>query len=236
MVTCGCAALGSRYDAKEMINRPEIAKQSVTMLLALGVAVLALFFFGWLAEEMLENETQHFDTVVREAVHTVASPAMTAFFRFMSNAAGPVALFCYSAATAGVLLWLGFRTSSALMAIMMVGGGALDVALKQGFHRARPVPYFGLTAPPNYSFPSGHSLMSLCFFGTAAYLISVHIESRQARIAVRVLAGILTLLVGLSRIYLGVHYPSDVVAGFAAGLVWLTAVIYAYQRITGNTR
>ena len=219
-----------------MIYRPEIARQSVTMFIALAIAVLSLFFFGWLAEEMREQETVPFDNTVRSAVHTVASPAVTRFFRFVSNANGPVALFVFTALMVGWALLMGYRTTASLMAVMMVGGALLDGALKLGFHRARPTPYFGLPVPRDYSFPSGHSLMSLCFYGTAAYLIGAHVPSRPWRVAVRVLAGAIALLVGISRIYLGVHYPSDVVAGFAAGLVWLTGIIFAYQRITGNKR
>ncbi len=219
-----------------MINRPEIARQGITMFVALGIAVLSLFFFGWLAEEMHENETIQFDTAVRNAVHTVAAPGVTSFFKFMSNANGPVALFLYTGLMVAWSLYMGYRTTAALMAVMMVGGTLLDGVLKLAFHRARPVPYFGLAPPRDYSFPSGHSLMSLCFYGTAAYLIGVHLNSRAMRVAVRTLAGIIALTVGISRIYLGVHYPSDVVAGFAAGLVWLTGIIFAYQRITGNKR
>jgi membrane-associated phospholipid phosphatase len=206
------------------------------MLIALGLALASLFFFGWLAEEMKENETAHFDDLVRNAVHAFASPGATDFFRFWSDLNGPVALFIFTGLVVAWAWWKSYRTTAVLMAVMMVGGTLMDGALKLAFHRARPTPYFGLSAPHDYSFPSGHSLMSFCFYGTAAYLIGAHLKTLPMRIAVRVLAGVIVLLVGVSRIYLGVHYPSDVVAGFAAGLVWLTGIIFAYQRITGNKR
>lgn len=217
-----------------MINRRQIVPSTVAVLLALGVAVLALFLFGWLAEEVHEHEAIRFDNQVRNALHTIASPPLTAFLRLVSNANGPVAMLLYTLAAAGLFLWRGYRTSAALVAITMFGGVCLDGALKLAFHRPRPAPYFGLPTPGTFSFPSGHSLMSLCFYGVVAYLVSVHVDSPRWRFTLRACGVVMVLLVGISRIYLGVHYPSDVLAGFAAGLVWLTAIIFAYRRIVNR--
>ncbi|MBA2736501.1 MAG: phosphatase PAP2 family protein, partial [Pyrinomonadaceae bacterium] len=78
--------------------------------------------------------------------------------------------------------------------------------------------------PESYSFPSGHSLYAVCFYVGLAWLITSRLNNRPARILIWIFAVFLCLLIGLSRIYLGVHYPSDVIAGFAAAIVWLSTV------------
>jgi len=91
--------------------------------------------------------------------------------------------------------------------------------LKHLFERARPEA-FQIVAESGFSFPSGHAMVSLCFYGIVAFLI-VRKRSLQWRIAGAVVATLLIVGIGVSRIYLGVHYPSDVVAGYAAGATWL---------------
>jgi membrane-associated phospholipid phosphatase len=216
---------------QNMVNRRQIVPSSIAILLALAVAATALFLFGWLAEEVHENEAIRFDNTVRTALHGFASPGLTVFLKWVSNLNGPVALLIYTLVAVGLFWWKSHRTSAALVAVTMAGGVCLDGVLKLAFHRARPAPYFGLPTPGTFSFPSGHSLMSLCFYGVVAYLVSVHVESPAWRLTLRVSGALIVLLVGASRIYLGVHYPSDVAAGFAAGLVWLTAIVFAYRRI-----
>jgi undecaprenyl-diphosphatase len=106
----------------------------------------------------------------------------------------------------------------------MTGSLVLDLALKYIYHRTRPTAYFGM-APHSYSFPSGHALCSFCFYGVLAGLLSARIKSLALRIVIWCSAATLVIAIGLSRIYLGVHYPSDVVAGYLAATVWVGTVI-----------
>ena len=96
--------------------------------------------------------------------------------------------------------------------------------MKLGFHRARPAPFFGIPAPNSYSYPSGHALFAVCFFGTLAWILAARRASRLARGALWGGAIVIAWLIGYSRIYLGVHYPTDVIAGYASALVWLTVL------------
>jgi undecaprenyl-diphosphatase len=105
----------------------------------------------------------------------------------------------------------------------MLGAAALDAALKFAFHRPRPVPFFGST-PSSYSFPSGHALGSFCFYGMLAAILAKHARGRTAKFCVWMIAVFLVGMIGFSRIYLGVHYPSDVIAGYCAAVVWVGAV------------
>jgi undecaprenyl-diphosphatase len=86
------------------------------------------------------------------------------------------------------------------------------------------VPFFNLSPPETYSFPSGHSLTSAVFFGALAAILTARIKSKRVRLAIWIVSTTMFLLIGLSRIYLGVHYTTDVIAGFVAALIWILVV------------
>ena len=98
--------------------------------------------------------------------------------------------------------------------------------------------------PNSYSFPSGHALGSFCFFGILAWILAANVKSTMGKTAIYATAVLLILLIGLSRIYLGVHYPSDVLAGYIVASVWTLTVIFADRSLlkhrekiqTGYTR
>jgi undecaprenyl-diphosphatase len=104
--------------------------------------------------------------------------------------------------------------------ICLLGGVALNELLKRLFERARP-DVFQVVEAMGYSFPSGHAMVSLCFYGMIAFLIARNIPLWHWRLVVMVSAALFILSIGISRIYLGVHYPSDVLAGYTAGTMWL---------------
>jgi len=106
----------------------------------------------------------------------------------------------------------------------MAGALVLDISLKYAFHRQRPTPFF-VPLPHTYSFPSGHALFSFCFYGVLAGLIADRVKSRAVEVCVWVAAALLIAAIGLSRIYLGVHYPTDVIAGYVAAAVWVSSMI-----------
>jgi undecaprenyl-diphosphatase len=129
-----------------------------------------------------------------------------------------------------IFLWAEWRREVLLFLVTMGGAAILNRVLKLAFQRPRPEPYFDLPVPNSFSFPSGHALLSLCFYGALAILITSHLRSRRGKVAVWILTAILILLIGLSRIYLGMHFGSDVVAGFSAAFIWITTLHLA-QRI-----
>ncbi|MGB2900942.1 MAG: phosphatase PAP2 family protein [Candidatus Acidiferrum sp.] len=205
------------------MERSKKAKDGFLLLGALLIAATALFAFGWLAEEMLEGDTQKFDEFVRDAVHRHAAPWVTWFmqgFSFLGSVA-VVTTLCVLAIAA----FLYFRQVriAALLAMTMIGMAVLDVTLKLAFHRPRPVGYFGPT-PTTYSFPSGHAMGSVCFYGVLAAILAARASGRAAKWWIWTGAVLLIGMIGYSRIYLGVHYPSDVIAGYCAGAVWVVAV------------
>jgi membrane-associated phospholipid phosphatase len=197
---------------------------SLSLLLGLAAAVGTIVFFGWLADEVLDGETRQFDEVTRAAVHQFASPAMTTAMRGISFLGSMLFLMI---ATAIVIIWFASRKwgrEAKLMAATMIGASALNMTLKLAFKRARPVPFYDLLPPESYSFPSGHALTSACFFGAFAAIITARIKRRRPRILVWTVCTTTFVLIGLSRIYLGVHHTTDVIAGFAAALIWILVV------------
>jgi undecaprenyl-diphosphatase len=205
------------------MDRPKKVKSGLLLLGGLLIASTALFVFGWLAEEMLEGDTQQFDTFVRTAVHQLATPGLTRLMQVFSFLGSVVAVTAMCLAAICVSLYYGRTRTAVMLAITMVGVAALDVALKHAFHRPRPVAFFG-AAPSTYSFPSGHALGSLCFYGVLAAILSERAHGRGAKFCIWTSTVFLVGMIGFSRIYLGVHYPSDVIAGYCAAVVWVGAV------------
>jgi undecaprenyl-diphosphatase len=139
--------------------------------------------------------------------------------------AAPVRLLPLSLVVATVFLLRGWRRGALLVLVTLTGAAVLDLGLKTLFARARPQAFFDYyPAPSSFSFPSGHALVATCLFGGIAVLITHRLESRAAQALVWLAAVAVILLVGVSRVYLGVHHPTDVIGGFAVGVVWVTAV------------
>ena len=209
---------------------------SLSLLLGLGTAIVALIFFGWLADEALEGDARAFDDATRAAVHQLASPMLTAIMRGLSFVGSTIAL---TIATIFVVIrfvmWKWTREAK-LFALTMIGAGLLNITLKLAFKRPRPVPFFNLSPPETYSFPSGHSLTSAVFFGALAAILTARIKSRRLRVAIWIVSTAMFLLIGLSRIYLGVHYTTDVIAGFAAALIWILVVRFVEMGLVRRRR
>jgi len=125
-------------------------------------------------------------------------------------------------------LWIGvgvkrWRREAYAVGVVMIGEVVLENGLKLIFARPRPPAFFGAD-PASFSFPSGHALASMCFYGVVAILAARHASTRGRSAATWMAAGLVIVLVGVSRIYIGMHYPSDVLAGYLIGLAWLGAL------------
>jgi len=216
------------------MDRPKKVKSGLLLLGGLLTASTALFVFGWLAEEMLEGDTQQFDAFVRAAVHQLATPGLTRLTQVFSFFGSVVAVTAMCVAAICVSLYYRHARTAATLAITMAGVAVLDVVLKHAFHRPRPVAFFGAT-PSTYSFPSGHALGSFCFYAMLAAILAERARGRSARFFVWMAAVFLVGMIGFSRIYLGVHYPSDVIAGYCAAVVWVGAVGFLERTLGPGT-
>jgi undecaprenyl-diphosphatase len=209
---------------------------SVSLSLGLLAAIATLIFLGWLADEVLDGETRQFDDATRAAVHTFASPPLTLFMRAVSFLGSSQFLTVASILAIVLFAWRKWGREAKLFALTMIGASTLNITLKLAFKRPRPVPFFNLTAPESYSFPSGHSLASFCFFAGLAAILSGRIKQKRPRTIMWTIAIVMFLLIGLSRIYLGVHYTTDVIAGFAAASIWILVVRYVEEILVRRKR
>lgn len=196
-------------------------------LLVAFVSAISLFAFVEIAEEVGEGETATFDTAILLAFRNSADlsdPLGPAWFegimRDFTALGGVAVLTTVTVLVAGFLLLTRKRRAAWMVIISVLGGIALSHLLKWGFGRPRPdlVPH--ATAVYSESFPSGHAMLSAVVYLTLGALLARTEGEVRVKIYLVSAAGFLTLLVGISRIYLGVHWPTDVLAGWAVGASW----------------
>jgi len=229
------ARLRTRYDSQlRWLLRRLTPGQYLGLHLTVGLMAAAgcLWLFGGLAEDLLTNDPLvRFDRAVATYLHSLATPPLTTFFLIITAFGSIEAIALLGLFVAADLAWRR-RWLSLVTWLVAVGGSAVLSQLLKGLF-ARPRPFFEhpLLIETSYSFPSGHAMESLVVYGMLAYFAVLALESWRARTAVVFGIALLVLLIGLSRMYLGVHYFSDVVAGYAAGGVWLSALITGAETI-----
>jgi membrane-associated phospholipid phosphatase len=215
--------MSERSRSHGRVRYPEAVWRVVRLILgrltlAIAAAFVALFLFAYVAHEMLEGETRAFDTAAILFFRRHPSPGVHALMTAISWLAGTGPLIVtVLLAAAGFWRTGRFWPDGVSLLVASVGGAGVLLGLKDFFHRPRPDPVF---ARLGYSFPSGHAFFALTIYGMLAYLLSRDAppRRRRQRWGATVVA---ILLVGFSRVFLGVHYPSDVVAGFLVALPWL---------------
>jgi undecaprenyl-diphosphatase len=212
----------ARLPESETAPKPIVVVETA-IVGSLTVAVMATFLFAWIADSVVDQHSRNFDIAVRTAIHHYASPAMTrAMFAITSMGNSGLALVAILAV--GIFLYVRWYRATIWLLITLAGATVLDLSLKFAFHRTRPTPYFG-ALPRTYSFPSGHALYSFCFYGVLAGLLVDRTRSLLLRIIIWSVAALLVLAIGISRIYLGVHYPTDVLGGYLTATIWVAAMI-----------
>ena len=199
--------------------------------LALGAVLLlaAAWLFGAIAEDVVTGDRITLvDVALAQWLHGHASAGLTRWMLLVTNLHSTIAVSCYSA-LAGVYFW---RTKQwrwlVTLAVCMAGGLALNVAMKLAFHRARPVFDQPLLTLSSYSFPSGHVLGSTIMYGLVVVWLFAHTTKLRWRLLATGVAAVAISLVAFTRLYLGVHYLTDVGAAFLEGFAWLALCLGAF--------
>lgn len=196
--------------------------------LALGVGFMLLF--AKLAEDLLDNELKLFDQIVIGIVHTLQGPVMTTVMKVITNIGSPPVMIGFALVAVVLLLVKKHFWDATMVGTALAGSWLMNELLKGLFQRTRP-DAARLVEVTGYSFPSGHAMVSFALYGMLAYLIWINLTSGCLRTVSTLAFALLVVAIGISRIYLGVHYPSDVLAGFAAGGFWLVGCILGLQTI-----
>lgn len=205
----------------------------IFLVAGLAVAVAGTGAFVALASEMREGETQAFDEAVIRWMGAHQSPTLDAIMVEVT-ALGTGTVVLMIVVIAALFLTLSERQYSALLLVVAASGGLLlNGILKLGFNRPRPSIFLPAVHAVSSSFPSGHAMSSAIVYGTVAYLAARLHRRRWVRWLVMGFALVVIVLISFSRMYLGVHYPSDVLAGVIIGLAWAgfcMATLEAIQR------
>ena len=199
----------------------------LTLLASLLLAFLALAIFSWLAQGVLAGKAWQLDSTLRAFAYTHSSPALTLVMRAISALGAAPVLALFVALLVLGFLRAGWRRAALWLGVDMAGAYLLTVELKRFFARPRP-PAFHVPEPATYSFPSGHALLSFCFYFVVVGLLTARLQSSAGKAALWTGAALLVAAIGVSRVYLGVHYPSDVAAGFCAAVIWVATVREGY--------
>jgi undecaprenyl-diphosphatase len=203
-----------------------IGGHELTVLLAGTAFAAGIWMFALLADKVMEGGTQSFDRRILLAMRRpgdlspIGPPSVLQAAQDITALGGVSVLALVTAITAGFLLLDGKRHMAMFLCSSVVGGLLISVVLKDLFQRPRPdlVPYAVYAS--STSFPSGHSMMSAVTYLTLGALLARSQERKRLKAYLLIVAALLTLMIGASRVYLGVHWPTDVLGGWTAGACW----------------
>lgn len=197
---------------------------------AFFISLILLVCFGLIAFLMSEQSISWFDDSVMNYIQGLETSLLThimKFFTFIGSSSVVVPLVLIIAFI--LYKFLKHRSELILLFSVTLGSALLNVALKLIFHRARPTLH-RIIDVSGYSFPSGHSMSAFTLYGILAFLLWRHIPTSLGRLSIILFSSFMILLIGISRIYLGVHYPSDVLGGYLISGFWISISIWFYQQ------
>lgn len=221
--------------APAQVARRIVQRYGRRLVLVFLLVALPLWAFGELAEEVLEGEPFVFDAPLQNALHALSSPGMDRFFIAVSAVGYSRGVVPADVLLVIVLALRGHPRSAVFAAVATGGSGLLNMAAKHALQRARPDLWLSPAPELTYSFPSGHAMAS----ATLACVLACLAWNTRWRVPAIAAGAIFVLAVGVSRVYLGVHYPSDVLAGWTAAIAWTLGVRFiAFRRglVTGSAR
>ncbi|MED3573945.1 phosphatase PAP2 family protein [Cytobacillus praedii] len=198
------------------------------------IGVISLLAFSFMAFFVSANKVVQFDSTIITFVQGFENSSLTAvmkFFTFIGDTNSVIVLsilvitFLYAV--------LKHRVELILFIVAIIGSAVLNQLLKYSFQRARPELH-RLIEIESYSFPSGHAMNAFTVYTIISFLLWRHIPSRAGRILLIIISALMIFTIGISRIYLGVHYPSDIIAGYFASACWLGLAIWFFQKYQEN--
>lgn len=201
---------------------------------ALATAVAALFGFAELTEELLQGELQALNRAVTSAMHAEAHPVLDQVALWLSQAGSVVGTAIATAALFALLVARRRYLDASSLLLVVGGGAALVIVLKRIFRQPRPDLFESLAPETTFSYPSGHSLISVALYGFLAALIVLDGPHQPRRWLVAGLVALFPLGVMWSRVYLGVHWISDITAGALVATFWVMVCLMLRRRLSSR--
>ncbi len=211
-----------------MVNKI-ILHSRVLMLLTTEIifgvvsSLATVLIFLKIFQEVLESDTLLFDQQISALIYNWRSPELTKIMLFITNF-GASYMLITAVLIVILFVWKKHKMEALAFGVILIIGLILNVSLKEVARRQRPM-LAPLVIEKSYSFPSGHAMNSSVFYLAVAFYTYHFTRKKKVSLGVTIGAMMMILLIGFSRVYLGVHYPSDVIAGYVVGLWWLVTAI-----------
>lgn len=192
------------------------------VIIGIGASFLSFIAFYWLTEQVIIHRTNSFDQIVSQYIQSFRTPVLTSIM-FLFTFLGSYMLVFGTVFIASILFWKRKHIESFFFMFIIGVGLLLNLLIKQLI--ARPRPPHPLYQVLSYSFPSGHSMNSFIFYAILVFGVFHFTRRKRMSLILGIFMLVLVLLIGISRVYLGVHYPSDVIGGFIAGFWWIVTLL-----------
>lgn len=198
--------------------------RAFAVVFSLAVVLLILLLFGIIMLPALGR----IDAEMSAAIRSLRTPVLTTIAVWITSIANTLTMVVLVPLTALLLWLLGRRSGAVVLLVTVVGGRLVGTAIQVLVHRARPADVALIALPNTYSFPSGHALTAALYFGTLAFIALGEVRNPALRYTLVAIFSVLAVAIGLSRVYLGVHYLGDVVAGWLLGSAVVVVAILGY--------
>ncbi|MGI8583839.1 MAG: phosphatase PAP2 family protein [Chitinophagaceae bacterium] len=221
-------------ESTKNFNEKYFKKLPLGLIILIILFAAAIFFFVFIMHEVLwEKEDAADNRVFAFLSANIISDNLTGFMKGVTYFAS--ATFLQIAYGALVLLYVLFKNWKRALEIAAIGigGFVVNYFMKISFHRIRP-PHPLIAKLQNFSFPSGHATSAFIFYGLLTYLVSKTDIPKLSKNIIGTILILFSLLIGFSRIYLRVHYASDVLAGICIGFAWLILTVWLFERLKKN--
>lgn len=186
-------------------------------IIILSLMLIIFFTLGFMVKGSSEGIL--FDVKVLEFIHNVRNSHIFSIMKFISFIGSEKFLFPVAFMVISYTLIKKNYYVSKLLLLSTLGSYLLNYLLKQVFHRIRPLVFF-LVNQGGYSYPSGHSMVTMTLYSTIAFLLAKKVDDNRKKRQIRIIAFVMICLMGISRLYLGVHWPTDVIGGFLMGYIF----------------
>ncbi len=205
------------------INSRLVTLSAAIGTIGIAICLVSLLILSYLFEEVIEGQAFIFDESFLLRLHQYANPNLDAVMLVITRLGNPEIILPVSFGSIAILWWNKYQLEAKVFAVGCLGTTILNMGLKLVVEKSRPKLWSLLISETSFSFPSGHALGSLFIYGFLAYLLARRYP--KFSLVINIISAMLIILIGFSRLYLGVHWLTDVLAGYGIAAIWLITCI-----------